>query len=331
MHQRLGLDGDRRPVVVTGVAGFIGHHTAKLLLEWGVPVIGIDSFTPYYDRRIKEHNLAAIDDPRFDFYETPVDSELTRQLLQGSRAVIHLAAQPGVRDSWHDFDNYVDLNVRTTKQLLEDALAVGGCRVVCASSSSVYGNSPRYPTTESAPLSPRSPYGITKLAAERLAVAYAHERGLSTVCLRYFTVFGPAQRPDMAIERLIRAAHMGTPFPMFGDGEQIRDFTFVGDIARANVIAALSDLEPGEVLNVCGETPATLNEVVSLVEQVTGYPVRVQRFGVSVGDVERTGGTAERINALFGWEAETSLADGIVAQDAEVRRRLNLELVGAPT
>jgi nucleoside-diphosphate-sugar epimerase len=316
---------DRRPVLVTGAAGFIGHHTAGLLLDWGFPVIGIDSFTPYYARSTKERNLSALlERDGFRFTETFIDSPGTEQYLSDVQAVVHLAAQPGVRDSWAEFDTYVQLNIHATKWLLDAALRHGSPRVVSASSSSVYGEAPVYPTCEGAQTTPRSPYGITKLAAERLCVAYGLERGLSTVGLRYFTVFGPAQRPDMAIQRLITAAHEGTTFELFGDGRQIRDFTFVGDVARATALAAITELPPGSVFNVCSETPITVNDVIEVVEAVSGQTVQLERHSVSVGDVTRTGGSADMIADALGWRAETSLEDGIRAQVAEYRRRMSL-------
>src|SRR4029453_5348615 len=166
-----------------------------------------------------------------------------------------------------------------------------------------------YPTSEDAQTTPRSPYGITKLAAERLCVAYGLERGLPTVGLRYFTVYGPAQRPDMAIQRLITAAYEGTTFELFGDGRQIRDFTFVGDVARATALAASTELRPGSVFNVCSETPITLNVVIDTVEAVSGRTVHLERHSVSVGDVTRTGGCADLIAGALGWQAETSFQD----------------------
>jgi len=321
---------DRRPILVTGAAGFIGHHTASLLMDWGVPIIGVDSFTPYYERSSKERNLQPLlERDAFRFIETAVDSRVTERCLSEVQAVVHLAAQPGVRDSWADFDTYVDLNIRATKRLLDAALRNGSPRFVSASSSSVYGEAPIYPTGEDAATTPRSPYGITKLAAERLCVAYGLERALPTVSLRYFTVFGPAQRPDMAIQRLITAAHEGTTFELFGDGNQIRDFTFVRDVARATAQAALTDVPPGSVFNVCSELPITVNDVIAVVESVSGHAVRLVRHKGAMGDVTRTGGSADLIAESLGWRAATSLEDGIRAQDAEYRRRVSLSGVAA--
>lgn len=316
-------------VVVTGVAGFIGHHTASMLLDHGYRVSGIDSLTDYYDRQVKLRNLGRLlDRDGFAFRQATISPATVRGLFAGAAAVIHLAAQPGVRDSWRHFDTYVDRNVRVTKTVLDAALDGGVERVVCASSSSVYGDAPSYPTREDGPLSPRSPYGITKLAAERLAVAYGTERGLSTVSLRYFTVYGPRQRPDMAIQRMLHAAYSGDTFPIYGDGTQIRDFTYIRDVARANCLSALFEVEPGEVFNVCSEHPVTLNDVIAAIETATGRPIVRERHEVAMGDVVRTGGSADHIRRVLGWEPMTSLLEGIAQQAEAVRASLELPLPG---
>ena len=322
------IAADTRPILLTGAAGFIGHHTAGLLLDAGHPVIGVDAFTDYYDRSVKERNLAAVADrPGFSFLEADVRDPRVADAMDGVRAVVHLAAQPGVRDSWHDFDTYVDRNVLATKHLLDAALAHGAPRVVCASSSSVYGDAPAYPTSEDAPTVPRSPYGITKLAAERLAVVYGRERGVPTTSLRYFTVYGPAQRPDMAIQRLVAAAVEGRRFQLFGDGRQVRDFTYVGDVAAATARCALVDLPAGSVFNVCSEQPVTLDDVVRAVGEVVGNEPAIERTTAAMGDVDRTGGTAARLREAIGWSAATSLVDGIRAQAEEYARRRALREV----
>jgi nucleoside-diphosphate-sugar epimerase len=229
--------------------------------------------------------------------------------------VFHQAGQPGVRASWSDgFDSYLRQNVLVTQRLLEAASEADLQRLVYASSSSVYGNAPAYPTTEDDLPRPQSPYGVTKLAAEHLCGVYARTRGLPVVSLRYFTVYGPRQRPDMAMHRLIEAALSGEEFPLFGDGHQIRDFTFVGDIVEANVAAAGADLAPGTVLNVAGGTATTVLEIIEIVEELTGSPIALDRRPQAAGDVMRTGGSADRAASLLGWEPAVGLRHGLERQ-----------------
>jgi len=314
---------DGRPVVVTGVAGFIGSHTAALLLDLGFTVIGIDAITPYYSRSTKDRNLGfLVGSPGFSFIEARLSPDVCERAFRDCSAVIHLAAQPGVRDSWEDFATYVDLNIHATKCVLDAALVTGVPQVVCASSSSVYGDAIKYPTREDSQLVPRSPYGVTKLTSERLTVTYGIERGLRTASMRYFTVYGPRQRPDMAFQRMIVAAYTGASFPLYGDGTQIRDFTYVGDVARANAMTAFADVAAGSVFNVCSESPTTLNDIIADVESVTDRQLRIDRYGTALGDVVRTGGSASRIADEVGWAASTSLHDGIRAQAADVRQHL---------
>ncbi len=308
-------------IVVTGAAGFIGSHTCEVLIrDFGCDVTGIDCFTPYYDRFIKEQNLNWLkDQSAFHLVQRNLAEESYVDLFTGVDAVVHLAAQPGVRDSWDEFDTYVKHNITGTKRVLDTALEAQVPRVVYASSSSVYGDSPLAPTPETAPLDPRSPYGVTKLTGERLCTAYSYERGLPTISLRYFTVYGPRQRPDMAAQRLIKAGLGGDSFTMFGDGQQVRDFTFVGDVARANALAAtVPEFEAGEILNVCGGAPVTLSDLVQTVEDAVGKPLNITREGVSVGDVRETRGDGSRANEVLGWKPETNLADGIKYQVANL-------------
>ena len=329
----VGVSLPTAPIVVTGVAGFIGHHTAALLLDWGCTVVGIDGFTSYYDRARKEANLDTLRGrDGFTFVEGMLSPELCNRVFPGAGAVIHLAAQPGVRDSWAQFDFYVECNVTATKTVLDAAHRHGIDRVVYASSSSVYGDATAYPTAETAPTEPRSPYGITKLCGERLAVAYSHGLGLSTVSMRYFTVYGPGQRPDMAIQRLIEAALNGTPFRVFGDGSQIRDFTFVGDVARANALAALRPgLEPGAVFNICGGWPVSLRDVFDTVEAATGNRLDLVMEPVALGDVPRTGGTARKVQDALAWSATVPVAEGIERQVEFTRRVLGRSESLAPS
>ena len=309
--------------LVTGAAGFVGSHVADTLLAAGHEVVGVDAFTPYYDRATKEQNLvAARDHDRFRFVEADLRSDDLAPLLDGVDIVYHQAAQPGVRLSWSDgFATYDACNVLATQRLLEAALQAGVRRVVYASSSSVYGNADRYPVAEGDLPRPHSPYGVTKLAGEHLCGLYAANHGLETLALRYFTVYGPRQRPDMAFHKLIEAAMAGDPFPLYGDGSHVRDFTYVGDVVRANVLAADADVAAGTVVNVCAGGSTRLSDVIDAVGDAVGSPVAVERHLEQPGDVQRTGGSNDAARRVLGWEPQTALADGIAAQVAWHRSR----------
>jgi UDP-glucuronate 4-epimerase len=229
--------------------------------------------------------------------------------------VFHLAGQPGVRASWADgFDAYLIDNVLATQRLLEAAVRQRIGRIVYSSSSSIYGDNTEYPSTERSLPQPVSPYGVTKLAAEHLVGLYAANHGLSTVALRYFTVYGPRQRPDMATHRLVEAALHGTRFTLNGDGGQQRDFTFVGDVVAANVAAAQADCAPGTVVNVAGGSSVTMTHLVELVEELAGERINLVHAGEQAGDVRRTGAETTLALEVLGWVPTTSLRDGVLAQ-----------------
>jgi UDP-glucuronate 4-epimerase len=310
--------------LVTGAAGFVGSHLVETLLTGGDSVVGVDCFTPYYDRHVKEHNLgSARTHERFEFVEADLRTCDVASLLSGVDAVYHQAGQAGVRLSWSSgFADYVGHNVLATQRLLEAVQHTRpGARVVYASSSSVYGNQPRYPTVETDLPNPFSPYGVTKLAAEHLCGLYAQNWGVHTVSLRYFTVFGPRQRPDMSIHRLCQAAIDGSTFPRYGDGTQIREFTYVTDIAAANLDAAKADVAPGTYVNVAGGAEITLNALIALVGEVAGATVAVAPEPKKAGDSVRNGGAIDRARELLDWEPRVSLRDGIAAQIAWHRTR----------
>lgn len=305
--------------LVTGSAGFIGSHLTRRLVTTGHEVVAVDCLRPNYDPAEKKANLAWVaaagpmDQRDLDLGTDPLDD-----LVAGVDVVLHLAGQPGVRASWGDgLAPYLHDNVLATERLLVAARKAGVGRVVVASSSSVYGEASRYPCREDDPVQPHSPYGVTKLAAEHLAVAHAHNDGLPVVALRYFSVYGPRQRPDMGLRRLFEAALGGTPFPRFGDGTQVRDLTYVEDVVDATLAAAEApDLVAGTVLNVAGGSEVTLNDLVARVEALTGRAVAVDARPAQEGDVHRTGGDTARIREVLGWHPATALDDGLAAMAA---------------
>ncbi len=302
--------------VVTGVAGFIGSHLAEALIGGGHRVLGIDSFTSYYDAHVKRGNVARLASVNeFELAEVDLRVAGIEELIKGADVVFHQAGQPGVRSSFASgFIDYCGHNVIATQRLLEAARAVGTPRLVFASSSSIYGNAKAYPTSEDDLPRPFSPYGVTKLAAEHLCSVYAGNWALSTVSLRYFTVYGPRQRPDMAMNRLIDANLAGRPFPLYGDGEQVRDFTYVADVVDANLAAATADVEPGTVMNISGGSSVTMLDVIELVADLAGVEPRVERLPGQAGDVRQTGGSSERARSLLRWAPKVSLREGLKAQ-----------------
>lgn len=302
-------------ILVTGGAGFIATNTVEELVRRGWTVRLVDCLTDYYDLGQKRSNLHLSSmSNEVEFLQMNLATDDLEPALSGVTHILHLAAQPGVRASWERFDEYVTNNILATKRLLDAAVQSGVARLVYASSSSVYGDAPEYPTTEGAPLRPRSPYGVTKLAAEQLCIAYSENHNLSTVSLRYFTVYGPRQRPDMATFRLIEAARNGTSFPLYGDGQQIRDFTFVSDVARANAAALVADVAPGSVYNIAGGDSCSMLQLIETVQDVVGKPIRLDRYAKQAGDVIRTGGGTAKAALELGWEATTTVREGVSAQ-----------------
>lgn len=303
--------------LITGVAGFIGSHLADALLTGGSEVLGVDCITDYYSTEVKRRNLGYLDNrPGWRFHEKRV-SGITTPELEGIDVVFHLAAQPGVRSSWTDFDRYVDLNLNETNSLAVKVVEAGVPTVVFASSSSVYGDLPSYPASETDPTRPRSPYGVTKLAGERLWDAYVLEHAIRVAAMRFFTVYGPGQRPDMATQRLVRAALDNSTFTLFGDGEQRRDFTFVTDIVRAcEAVASSPDLDDGRVniFNVGGTGDVSMRQLVAHVEAATGRHVNIEWKQSQAGDVKRTGADIQKLRSLTGWEPTTAIETGLTLQ-----------------
>jgi len=303
-------------VLVTGAAGFIGSTLVDQLLCDGHEVIGVDCFTDYYDpERKRAHIAGALRHHRFELRDEDLADCGLATWLRGVDVVYHLAGQPGVHGSWGSgFSAYLQRNIHVTQLLLEASAAVGVGRFVYASSSSVYGEIDLPSVTENSPTVPLSPYGVTKLAAEQLCRLYARERGVPVVALRYFTVYGPRQRPDMAASRLIAAALFGGTFQLFGDGSQVRDFTYVDDVVAGTIAAGTAPLAAGTVLNLAGGKPVSLNRVIDVIGMVTGREPAVHAAGARYGDVTHTGGVTARARELLGWSPRTSLAKGLREQ-----------------
>lgn len=309
------LAAERAPAtyVVTGCAGFIGSHLAEVLVERGDRVLGIDAFTDYYARETKEANLAGLVwRPRFHLLEGDLVDAPLDVLFEGVDGVFHLAAQPGVRGSWgRTFDVYLRDNLLATQRVFE-AAAQRRVRVVFASSSSVYGNAATYPTSEDTPPRPVSPYGVTKLCCEHLADTYADEAGLDFVAMRYFTVYGPRQRPDMAVGRIAAALADGGRFDVYGTGEQSRDVTYIDDAVLAT-LAAMDAAAPGSVFNVGGGSETSLREIIELCQSLAERDIEVHYLAAAAGDVRRTAADTTRILAELGWRPQTGLEQGLMA------------------
>jgi UDP-glucose 4-epimerase len=300
--------------LVTGVAGFIGSHMAERLLADGHDVCGIDAFIDYYPRQIKEKNLEG---PRSWSSFTFVEDDLLRvhlpPLLEGVDWIFHQAAQAGVRASWgQEFSRYVDCNVLATQRLLEAVQHVKSVkRFVYASSSSIYGDTNVLPVTETVTPQPVSPYGVTKLAGEHLCALYHRNFGVPTVSLRYFTVYGPRQRPDMAFHRFCKAIIEHQPIHIYDDGEQTRDFTYVSDVVEANVRAATAEAAVGEVLNIAGGSRVTIRQVIQLLQEITGSPCSTTFDKKQHGDVRHTFANTARAEQVIGYRPLVTLREGL--------------------
>lgn len=301
--------------IVTGVAGFVGSNLAHRLLDAGVQVIGVDCFTDYYARSLKEANLDRFrNHSRFRFVDAEIVAADWTDLFNGVTQVFHLAAQAGVRRSWGtDFSVYTRCNVDATQILLEACVDKEIERFVYASSSSVYGDAVQIPMREDARPQPVSPYGVTKLAAEHLCHLYWTNHGVPTVSLRYFTVYGPRQRPDMAFNRFLRATRSEQPITLFGDGEQTRDFTYVDDAVSATVAAADRG-NPGRVYNIGGGSRVSMNQVLELISRITGRVATIAREPVQKGDMRDTYADTTLAKNELGFAPSVGLEDGIRAE-----------------
>jgi nucleoside-diphosphate-sugar epimerase len=301
--------------LVTGAAGFIGSHLTGTLLDRGAQVTGLDCFTDYYARSIKEANLAHSQGRGgFQFVEGRLQDADLPGLLDGVTHVFHLAAQAGVRKSWgRDFRTYTDNNVDASQRLLEACVGLPLHRFVYASSSSIYGDNAAIPMREDALPQPVSPYGVTKLAAEQLCYLYHANHGVPATSLRYFTVYGPRQRPDMGFHRFIRAAIKGDPITLYGDGEQTRDFTFVKDAVAATAAAGNQGV-PGRAYNIGGGSRVSINQVLDMIGRIGGRPLDVRREPAQKGDMRDTFADTGLAKADLGFAPTVSLEEGIEAE-----------------
>lgn len=312
---------ESKAALVTGAAGFIGSHLAERLLVEGWLVTGVDCFTDYYSRSAKEQNLATlIGRPGFAFVEADLVSADLRPLLAGKAVVFHQAGQAGVRASWGEqFELYTRNNILATQRLLEAVKGSDLHRFVYASSGSIYGDAKALPITEETIPQPVSPYGVTKLAGEHLCHLYHVNSAVPTIRLRYFTVYGPRQRPDMAFHKFIRAMLRGERIPVYGDGEQTRDFTHISDVVEASVRAI--DAPAGRVFNVAGGSRVTVNHVIGTLEELVGQPALVDRQERQAGDQRHTWADTSAARETLGYVPRVGLHEGLATEVDWLRER----------
>lgn len=312
--------------LVTGAAGFIGSHLSEYLIRKGCHVVGIDNFADYYSRSIKEKNLRGLaDNPDFELVETSLLKANLGELVKDKDAVFHQAAQAGVRASWGEsFRIYTDTNILATQQLLEACKGGQVQKFIYASSSSVYGDTSDLPMTERSLPEPVSPYGVSKLGAEHLCRLYHRNFGVPAVSLRYFTVFGPRQRPDMAFHRFFKWALSNSPIAVYGDGEQSRDFTCVDDIVAANWLAYEKG-GAGDVFNIGGGARITLNEAIQVIERIVGIPLEVQYQSVAKGDVRHTSADMSKAKQILGYHPKVSVEEGLQREYEWIRELVDRE------
>jgi UDP-glucuronate 4-epimerase len=315
--------------LVTGAGGFIGSHLTGRLLDDGVTVRGVDRLSDYYDPELKRENLAPLlDRDGFELIESDLNDLDAGELIGDVDVVYHLAGQPGVRASWGtEFEVYLRDNVLGTQCLLEAAREQELDRFVITSSSSIYGDAEHFPTTEDEKPAPVSPYGVTKLAAEHLASLYHRSFGVPAVILRYFTIFGPGQRPDMAFTRFIRAALEGSTIEVLGDGLQERDFTYVDDAVEAT-IAAASRGRPGGIYNVAGGNSATVVDVLEVLATLVDGELSIEHGPPVPGDARKTGADTSRAKEDLGYAPRTPLAEGLARQFEAAKARLGRDAAG---
>ena len=303
--------------IITGVAGFIGSHLAEALLKQGAKVTGIDQFNDYYNPQIKHNNVLNLKQySRFKLIEANIQDLDWQQLLQSVDVIYHQAAQAGVRSSWGaDFHHYTERNINATQTILEGAKQAKFLkRFVYASSSSVYGNALTLPTPETLCPQPVSPYGITKLAGERLCWLYQQNFGVPVTALRYFTVYGPRQRPDMAFHKFFRAVIDREAISIYGDGQQTRDYTYISDAVAANLAAGEVAEAVGRVFNIGGGSRVTLNELLNIMEQVIGHPIKKNYVDKAAGDASHTSADITQAKKILNYAPQISLKEGLARE-----------------
>lgn len=304
-------------IIVTGAAGFVGSHLVDILLQQGEEVIGIDEFNDYYDPMLKRKNVAQLHSlPGFTLIEADIQFLDWQELLKDVDVVYHQAAQAGVRASWGKaFGGYTERNINATQVLLEAAKDAKNLkRLVFASSSSIYGDAETLPTHEKICPQPVSPYGITKLAAETLCRLYNKNFGVPSVLLRYFTVYGPKQRPDMAFHKFFKSILQDEAIPIYGDGQQTREFTFVSDVIAANLAAASAPEAVGEIFNIGGGSRVVLAEVLDTIEEIVGKPIKRNHIEKAIGDARHTAADVSKAQKILGYQPQVSLREGLTQE-----------------
>jgi len=298
--------------LVTGAAGFIGSHLCEKLLHSGFSVIGIDSFTDYYSRELKKKNLSfLLGKQKFEFIKGDINHININKYIEKSGTVFHLAAQAGVRASWGDyFATYTKNNIESTQKILEACKKGNMKKIVYASSSSVYGNTPELPMKETSCLFPHSPYGVTKLAAENLCSLYYENYGVPVVSLRYFTVYGPRQRPDMAFHKFFKSIGENRPVEIYGSGEQTRDFTYIDDIVNASIAAAEKG-KSGEIYNLGSGNQQKLSVVFPLLKKICGKKVKIKNIEPQKGDVKNTYASISKAQKDLDYHPRATLQEGL--------------------
>ncbi len=307
--------------LVTGAAGFIASHLCRKLLKKGHKVLGIDSFTDYYPKWIKEKNLGILkESENFKFIEKDLTEMDLKSALRDTDYVFHHAAQAGVRASWGEhFSIYSKNNIEATQKLLEASTDSHLTRFIFASSSSVYGACPELPMSETSPLQPFSPYGVTKLAAEHLCLLYHKNHGIPCICLRFFTVYGPGQRPDMAFHKFFKAIAENKEIPVYGEGDQTRDFTYIDDVIEAN-LAFLEKGKTGEVYNIGGGNRKKLKDLFPVFEEICQKKIKVKKHEKQPGDVPHTFASIEKARKELGFSPQTQLQEGLKEEWKWVQR-----------